>query len=95
MREITISTAENEDYLKELEAFLVDPSTKRCVLLAHAKAITRLVNIALEFKNKHSKVINIDDISIGTVRGLSMKKETTKNVSFMKIVLVKRETLKE
>ena len=84
-----------EPYLKELESFLLDASMKRCVLIAHAKAITYLVNVALAFKDRHSKIVQIENISIGTIRSITVNREQTKNVSFMKLVLAKRETLKE
>ena len=83
-----------DSYLKELESFVNDPS-KRVVLIAHAKAIRMLVDVVLAFKERHPKLVHIDDISIGTVRSLTMKRDTPKNVSFMKIVVAKQELLKE
>ena len=84
-----------DTYLKELEAFLTDPSSKRCVLMAHAKAIRTLVDVVLAFKDNNPKVVRIDDISIGTVRSLKIQGDRPKNVSFMKIVITKHEQLKE
>ena len=84
-----------DSYLKELESFLDDPSSKRIVLMAHAKAIRMLVDVVLAFRDNNPKLVRIDDISIGTVRSLTMQRDRPKNVSFMKIVVTKHERLKE
>ena len=84
-----------DSYLKELDSFLADPSSKRIVLMAHAKAIRMQVDVVLAFRDKNPKIVRIDDISIGTVRSLTMKQDLPKNVSFMKIVISKQERLKE
>jgi hypothetical protein len=68
MRELTISSGDVETYLKELEAFLTDPSSKRCVLMAQSKAIRTLVDVVLAFRDNNPKLVRIDNISIGTVR---------------------------
>ena len=94
MRELTISSGDIDSYLKELDAFLLDPSSKRVALIAHAKAIRMLVDVALAFKENH-KIVRIDNISIGTVRSLTMQRDRPKNVSFMKIVITKQEQFKE
>lgn len=95
MQELTISSGEMDSYLKELESVLLDSSSKRCALIAHAKAIKMLVDVVLAFKDMHPKLVHIDNITIGTVRSITMKRDRPKNVSFMKIVVAKQERLKE
>ncbi|NMC03839.1 MAG: hypothetical protein GYA24_01445 [Candidatus Lokiarchaeota archaeon] len=97
MKELTISDPEKMgEYMKELEGFIGDPSTKRCVLTAQGRNINMLVDVALKFRDGHAKVVKIDDITIGTVRGLPIKAgDYPKSMSVMKIVMLKRESLKE
>ncbi|MEX2680681.1 MAG: hypothetical protein Q6373_003725 [Candidatus Sigynarchaeota archaeon] len=96
MKDLTISDNNVPSYLKELEAFLGDPSSKRCVLTAQGRNINTLVDVCLKFRDQNAKVIKIDDISISTVKGLPVKAgDYPKNLSMMKIVLVKKESLKE
>ncbi len=97
MKELTFTDGGKvADYLKELEVFLGDPSSKRCVLIAQGRNINDLVDVTLKFRDQNTKVIKIDDISINTVKGLPVKAgDYPKNLSVMKIVLVKKESLKE
>ncbi len=97
MKELTISDREKlADYLKELEGFIGDPSSKRCVLTAQGHNINTLVDVALKFRDGHAKVVKIDDITIGTVKGLPIKAgDYPKSMSVMKIIMLKRESLKE
>nr|MDO8088636.1 hypothetical protein [Candidatus Sigynarchaeum springense] len=96
MKDLTISDNNVPNYLKELEAFLGDPSSKRCVLTAQGRNINTLVDVTLKFRDQNAKIIKIDDISISTVKGLPVKAgDYPKNLSLMKVVLVKKESLKE
>jgi DNA-binding protein len=96
MKDMTISTDNEGDYLKDLEAWVADPSSKRCVLSGQGRNINTLVNVALAFRDHHAKNIKIDDISIGTVKGLPvLANDYPKNMSFMKIMVTKREIFKE
>ncbi|MBN2152085.1 MAG: hypothetical protein JW839_11600 [Candidatus Lokiarchaeota archaeon] len=96
VKELTISTGTVAEYLKELEAFLGDPSSKRCVLTAQGRNINTLVDLALVLRERNPKRIKIDDISIGTVKGLPIKAgDYPKMLSTMRIVVVKHELLKE
>jgi DNA-binding protein len=97
VKELTISDREKiADYLKELEGFLGDPSSKRCVLNAQGRNINALVDVALAFRDHHTKVVKIDSITIGTVKGLPVKVgDYPKSMSVMKIIVVKHELVKE
>ena len=96
MKELVISDGTAAEYLKELEVFLGDPSSKRCVLIAQGRNINTLVDVAVILRERNLKRIKIDDITIGTVKGLPVKaNDYPKNLSTMKIVVVKTETFKE
>jgi DNA-binding protein Alba len=96
MKELVISDGTAADYLKELGVFLSDPSSKRCVLTAQGRNINTLVDVAVILRERNLKRIKIDDITIGTVKGLPVKaNDYPKNLSTMKIVVVKTETFKE
>ncbi len=95
MKDLTISDNRVEDYLKELGAFLADPSSKRCVLTAQGRNINTLVDVTLIFRDRNAKVVKIDDITIGTVKGLPVKAgDYPKNLSMMRIVMTKHESFK-
>jgi DNA-binding protein Alba len=97
MKELVIAEGKTaDDYLKELENFLGDPTSKRCVLTAQGRNINVLVDVAVILRSRNAKRIKIDDITIGTVKGLPVKaNDYPKNLSTMKIVVVKIETFKE
>src|SRR5512139_3828927 len=97
MKELVIAEGKTTaDYLKEMENFLGDPTSKRCVLMAQGRNINILVDVAVILRERNPKRIKIDDITIGTVKGLPIKaNDYPKNLSTMKIVVVKTETFKE
>ena len=94
MKEIRVIEHDRNAYLKELEEVMLDPSTKRCVLRAQSRLINTLVDIVLGFKRKYEKLVDIEDITTNTIKSLTMNRERTKNVSVMKIVLVKNDKVK-
>jgi DNA-binding protein Alba len=84
-----------EEYLAVLESALFDPSNKRVSMRAQGMDINMLVDVAARFRDLHDKQVNIENISTGTIKGLTVKKDTAKNVSWMKIVLVKVDRVRE
>ena len=77
----------SESYLEQLEAAMAE--NKRISMRATGRDINMLVDVAARFKDLHENEISIENISTGTIKGLTMKKDTAKNVSWMKIVLVR------
>ena len=95
MREINV-TAGGKAVVQALDAYLHDHSNKRCSLKAQGRLINDLVDAVAKFKEKHVKRVTIEDITIGTVKSITMRSNNkARNISHMKIVLVKREAVKE
>lgn len=89
-------TADMKTLPQALESFLLDAANKRCSIKAQGFLINDMVDAIARFTEKHVKRVAIEDITIGTVKGISMRQDNTaRNISQMRIVLVKRDAVKE
>ena len=84
-----------EEYIGVLETAMFDPTSKRVSMRAQGRDINLLVDVAAKFRDKHEKQVKIENISTGTIKGLTVKKDSAKNVSWMKIVLVRVDHVKD
>ncbi len=96
MREISVLSEDVKKYITEIETVLLGEATsKRCMLRAQAKAINTLADIVGLLQLNYSRRIKVEDITIDTIKELKVNRDKAKNISLMKVVLVRVDKIKE
>nr|MDO8117338.1 hypothetical protein [Candidatus Sigynarchaeota archaeon] len=96
MQEISIVSDDVKKYITEVEATLLGGATsKRCMLRAQAWHINTLAEIVGLVQLNYSKRIKVEDITIDTIKELKVNRDRAKNISMMKVVLVRIDKIKE
>lgn len=91
MKELSITEKKKHSHVKELEStFFNDDEEKSVALRAQGRLISTLVDVVVHFTELEPKRAELKDIRIGTLKGIRVKNERKKNISWMRIVLQKK-----
>ncbi|MFX0100825.1 MAG: hypothetical protein ACFFCS_14715 [Candidatus Hodarchaeota archaeon] len=91
MNELSITNTGKQPYVDEIEStFFKDDEAKSLALRAQGRLINNLVNVVVHFTCAEPPKAEIKDIRIGTLKGIRVKDERKKNISWMRIVIQKK-----
>ncbi|MHA1679466.1 MAG: hypothetical protein ACTSUE_00505 [Promethearchaeota archaeon] len=90
MELLEISSKNVSKGVAQLDEQFLAGNESRCTIRAQGRLINTLVEACLQFRDAHPSSIKIDDITIGTIKGIKVKGDIAKNLSYMRIILVKQ-----